>query len=179
MTAHESGQPLAHLPWKGSLTELLKQLEGEHDHWNRPDGNWGEGVPINRAERDRREHANSMYVLGSKALLREEFDIAADWLGQATDESHPGAWFRYAVLVHRLGPEFFGEDEARVQFGFLVAGAAECGPGDATRMRPLLRDPRASLAAVDEWEDPRFAPELLAALRARPCSDPEGPPGPG
>lgn len=161
-------------PRVGSLIELRGQLKGERDYWDRPSGDWGEGPPTSPAALERRELANSMFLLGSRALLRGELRHAESSLGQAAKEDHPGAWFRYAVLAHRLGPSVFGGDGAREWRGFLIACAAELGHGDAARMRPLLRDPGATPADFEEWEDPRFGPELLAALAAPPAAQVQG-----
>ncbi|CAM5272751.1 hypothetical protein [Streptomyces atroolivaceus] len=87
--------------------QLLSRLSGgEEDFWDRPDGSWGEGEyerdeELSKAEAERRADANSAYVIGSKALRRDELDNARAWFAVATDAEHPGAAFRSALAAAR------------------------------------------------------------------------------
>ncbi|RST04173.1 hypothetical protein EF905_33945, partial [Streptomyces sp. WAC05374] len=155
------------------LTELLRELEGTRDYWDRPGGSWdpaadggaGDGDAAAGDAGEVHALANSFYRLGTKALRRDELGTAADWLGLAAERNHPGAFFRLAVVVHRrFGAE--GRDDAR----FLVAEAARHGHGDA---RALLREARASGphpgpgapgAHERPPQDPEFADDVRAAL---------------
>ncbi|WUC83318.1 hypothetical protein OHS33_36055 [Streptomyces sp. NBC_00536] len=65
-----AGRPEPVVP--AGLAQLLAQLAGPHDSWDRPGGYFG---PLTRAyplSVEDRAHANSLYRLGSKALLRGE-----------------------------------------------------------------------------------------------------------
>ncbi|MYR75895.1 MULTISPECIES: hypothetical protein [unclassified Streptomyces] len=87
--------------------QLFSRLSGgEEDFWDRPDGSWGEGgyerdEELSKAEAERRADANSAYVIGSKALRRDELDNARSWFAVATDAEHPGAAFRRALAAAR------------------------------------------------------------------------------
>ncbi|MGW4725367.1 hypothetical protein [Streptomyces sp. NPDC004291] len=90
---------------RSAYEQLLSRLSGgERDFWDRPDGSWGESqrdeVPSN-AEAERRADANSAYVIGSKALRRNELNNARVWFAVAADAEHPGAAFRSALTVAR------------------------------------------------------------------------------
>ncbi|MFF8833175.1 IclR family transcriptional regulator C-terminal domain-containing protein [Streptomyces sp. NPDC015131] len=138
------------------LTELLRELEGPRDFWDRPYGSGDGGAP-DEAEEDR-GRANSCYRLGTRALRRDELGAAADWLGRAAEQGHPGALFRLAVVVHRrLGPE--GREDAE----FLVAEAARCGHGDAGALLRAATGGPVPTGAGDR-EDPEFADEVREAL---------------
>lgn len=135
----------------------------EHqDYWDRPEGNWGQEGAAPPAEEegwwDERAQANTLYVLGSRALRRGELRQAAYWLGRAADHEHPGALFRLAVIARRiLGTA--GTDRTV----FLISEAARFGHGDA---RALMRR-RLGLPEGKErpgGQDPEFYPELAVAL---------------
>ncbi|MFI5940558.1 hypothetical protein ACIBCB_09890 [Streptomyces uncialis] len=85
--------------------QLFSRLSGgEEDFWDRPDGSWGEHEReevLSDAEAERRAEANSAYVIGSKALPRDELDNARAWFAVATDAEHPGAAFRSALAAAR------------------------------------------------------------------------------
>ncbi|WP_344361529.1 IclR family transcriptional regulator domain-containing protein [Streptomyces gobitricini] len=150
-------------PVPAGLTELLRELEGARDFWDRPYGTCGR-APHGEAEEER-ALANSFYRLGTKALRRGELAAAADWLGRAGEEGHPGALFRLAVVVHRR----FGS-EGREDAEFLVAEAARLGHGDARAMLgpPTAREAGAGTGTGTEAkapaQDPEFAGEVRAAL---------------
>ncbi|MCX4804667.1 hypothetical protein OG594_24120 [Streptomyces sp. NBC_01214] len=138
----------------------------KRDFWDRPEGDWGEGRPQERALLELREHAHSCYRLGSLALSKGDLEVAENWLWKAVEADQPGGWFRFAVTVHRRGPCVLGDDVLYPHLRYLVQAAAEFGHGDAHWMRPLLRDPSAVLAPFATWEDPDYGPELVTALRA-------------
>ncbi|TYR44816.1 hypothetical protein [Streptomyces parvus] len=85
--------------------QLLSRLSGgDRDFWDRPDGGWGERQReevLGNAEAERRAEANSAYVIGSKALRRDELDNARTWFAVAADAEHPGAAFRSALTAAR------------------------------------------------------------------------------
>lgn len=85
--------------------QLLSRLSGgDRDFWDRPDGSWGERQReevLGEAETERRADANSAYVIGSKALRRDELDNARAWFAVAADAEHPGAAFRSALAAAR------------------------------------------------------------------------------
>ncbi|MEV7512052.1 hypothetical protein AB0O57_29260 [Streptomyces sp. NPDC091201] len=144
---------------------MTAPLAGRRDFWDRPEGDWGDGRPQEQAHVEFREHANSCYRMGSVALSRGDLAASEKWLGKAMDADHPGAWLRFAVIIHRLGPCRVGEQFQYAHLRFLVQGAADFGHGDAQYLRPLLTDATAVLPPAD-WEDPDYGPELEAALRA-------------
>ncbi len=109
------------------LADLLDELAGPPDFWNRPRGNFGPLDDAYGLSLEEREHANSMYRLGSKTLVRGELLVAAKWLGSAAEAGHPGALFRMAALTARAGGPV---EDVR----FLVAEAARHGHADAERL---------------------------------------------
>lgn len=145
------------------LTDLLAQIAGAPDFWDRPQGDWGLGLvqgsaPVRREERAK---ANSFYRLGSKALRRGELGAAADLLVQATEHDHPGAFFRLAVVAHRqLGVA------GRVEVRFLVAEAARLGHGDALALLAELKAEAVGGPGLGQVtvQDPEFTDEVRAAL---------------
>lgn len=142
-------------------------LEQRADFWDRPDGDWGEGVPeFDVTTREVRRRANSGYRLGSVALAREGWWFAEGWLCGAMEADHPGAWFRFAALICQRGSRVFGGDGPDAYLRYLVEGAAGSGHGDAQRMRPLLRDRAVELPPFTSWEDPYYGPLILSALRS-------------
>ncbi|MFF4324494.1 IclR family transcriptional regulator C-terminal domain-containing protein [Streptomyces sp. NPDC001568] len=156
-----AGRPEPVVP--AALAELLAHLAGPADFWDRPDGDFG---PLSRQyalSEEEREHANTMYRLGSKALRREDLLRAADCLGAAAEAGHPGALFRMAALVARAGR---GREDVR----FLVAEAARHGHGDARHL--LAESSRGLSSRMDVsrgGEDPLYAQEIGRALSgARP-----------
>ncbi|MER6999335.1 IclR family transcriptional regulator C-terminal domain-containing protein [Streptomyces sp. NPDC000410] len=158
---HRGRRPEPAVP--AGLTELLSRLEGPPDFWDRPRGDWG-APPTGDGEvwREERAHANSCYRLGSKALRRGELSAAADWLGRAGEQEHPGALFRLGVVMHRQCGDDGGEDVL-----FLVVEAARLGHGDA---RVLLEERaagpgyEAAAAGPVTVQDPEFVDEIRAAI---------------
>ncbi|MER7111048.1 IclR family transcriptional regulator domain-containing protein [Streptomyces sp. NPDC000229] len=142
-------------PVPAGLTELLQELEGPEDFWDRPH-DVGGPASEDAAEAER-SLANSLYRLGTKALRRDELATAADWLGQAAERGHPGALFRLAVVVHRR----FG-DEGRDDAAFLVAEAARHGHGDARAM--LCGTAAGAAEAENPAQDPEFVGEVRTVL---------------
>ncbi|MFZ4279151.1 hypothetical protein [Streptomyces rhizosphaericola] len=90
---------------RSAYQQLLSRLsEGSRDFWDRPDGDWGargREEPLGDAEAARRADANSAYVIGTKALRRDELDNARAWFAAAADAEHPGAAFRSALTAAR------------------------------------------------------------------------------
>ncbi|MFI9213952.1 IclR family transcriptional regulator C-terminal domain-containing protein [Streptomyces sp. NPDC053253] len=140
------------------------------DYWDRPEGDWGPADTAPPADEatwwEERAQANTLYVLGSRALRRGELKQAAYWLGRAADHEHPGALFRLAVIASRiLGP---GGTDRTV---FLTSEAARCGHADA---RHLMRR-RLGLPAGKEkpgGQDPEFYAELADVLGHRDTAPP-------
>ncbi|UQA90728.1 IclR family transcriptional regulator domain-containing protein [Streptomyces halobius] len=142
------------------LAELLAQLAGPPDFWDRPCGNFGPLTNMYALTSQERSHANSLYRLGSKALSRNELAPAADWLGAAAEAGHPGALFRMAALTARAGGA-----GRRENVRFLVAEAARHGHGDA---RALLETAEhgtsASHPVSPVIEDPQFIDEVRTGM---------------
>ncbi|MFE2879213.1 IclR family transcriptional regulator C-terminal domain-containing protein [Streptomyces roseus] len=146
------GRPEPVVP--AGLAHLLAQLGGEPDHWDRPEGDFGPLSHLYRLTPSERALANSLYRLGSKALVRGEFERAAECLGGAAEAGHPGALFRLAVVTART-------DGPLADVTFLVAEAARHGHGDAER---LLAATAGRLVRSRDTEDPAYAGELRLAL---------------
>ncbi|WP_128512369.1 IclR family transcriptional regulator domain-containing protein [Streptomyces inhibens] len=141
------------------LAELLAQLTGPPDFWDRPDGHFGPLAEMYALTAEERAHANSLYRLGSKALGRDELLPAANWLGAAAEAGHPGALFRMAALTTRAG------DEGRESVRFLVAEAARHGHGDARALLEATAGDRLTdRPACPVIEDPQFIDEVRNGL---------------
>ncbi|MEV0375103.1 IclR family transcriptional regulator C-terminal domain-containing protein [Streptomyces sp. NPDC050636] len=141
------------------LAELLAQLAGPPDFWDRPGGDLGPLTAVYALTLEERAHANSLYRLGSKALDRGELLPAADWLGTAAEAGHPGALFRLAALTARAG----GEQRESVRF--LVAEAARHGHGDARALLDATAGHKlAGHHACPVVEDPQFIDEVREGL---------------
>lgn len=144
-------------PAPTGLVELMAELAGPPDHWDRPDGDLGPLSGLYGLDRDGWERANSLYRMGSKALGRGELAVAANWLGEAAEAGHPGAMFRMAVVTLRAGEDW--ADEAL----FLVAEAARHGHADAGRLLAGLAHRRPTREAP-ECEDPTYFEEVRTRL---------------
>ncbi|MFE7276516.1 RNA polymerase sigma factor [Streptomyces sp. NPDC057623] len=85
----------------GGYDELLALLAGPADFWDRPAGDWpartGATAGIQPGVREARQDANAAYLLGTKALRRNDLDSAEGWFAAACDQQHPGAAFRAAL----------------------------------------------------------------------------------
>ncbi|ARE79443.1 hypothetical protein B6R96_36065 (plasmid) [Streptomyces sp. Sge12] len=137
------------------LADLLDQLAGPPDVWDRPDGDFG---PLDHSyglSQEDREHANSMYRLGSKALARGDLLPAANLLGSAAEAGHPGALFRMAALTTRAGGVV---DDVR----FLVAEAARHGHADAERL--LAGTVGRRISGTWTMQDPEFFDEVRIGM---------------
>ncbi|MFJ5552506.1 IclR family transcriptional regulator C-terminal domain-containing protein [Streptomyces sp. NPDC093225] len=145
------------LPASAGIVELLAALRGPADFWDRPEGDFGPLSALYGLDRDAWERANSLYLLGSKALGRGELAVAADWLGEAAAAGHPGAMFRMTAVTLRAGADWV--DEAR----FLVAEAARHGHGDAARLLAGLAHRRPA-TEPGEPEDGQFFDEVREGL---------------
>ncbi|MFJ6501603.1 hypothetical protein OG280_40980 (plasmid) [Streptomyces virginiae] len=137
------------------LADLLDRLAGPPDVWDRPDGDFGPLTDSYGLSQEEREHANSMYRLGSKALSRDDLLRAANWLGSAAEAGHPGALFRMAALTARAGGSV---DDVR----FLVAEAARHKHGDAERLLAGTVGRRVSGAWT--MQDPEFFDEVRLGM---------------
>ncbi|THA44800.1 IclR family transcriptional regulator C-terminal domain-containing protein [Streptomyces sp. A1136] len=146
------GRPEPVVP--AGLANLLAQLAGPPDHWDRPEGDFGPLSHLYRLTRSERDLANSLYRTGSKALARGELERAVECLGTAAEAGHPGALFRLAVVTARTNAPL---EDVR----FLVAEAARHGHGDAER---LLAATAGRLAGRCDIEDPEYIGELRQAL---------------
>ncbi|MEV6476981.1 hypothetical protein [Streptomyces sp. NPDC051657] len=104
-TAHLTAEEDHAMRTMSAYEQLLSRLSGGgRDFWDRPDGGWGERQReevLGEAETERRADANSAYVIGSKALRRDELDNARAWFAVAADAEHPGAAFRSALTAAR------------------------------------------------------------------------------
>lgn len=162
-------------PVPAGLTDLLRELEGTGDFWDRP---YGTGGPAcDGAAEEERALVNSLYRLGTKALRRGELAAAADLLGRAGEQGHPGALFRLAVVVHRR----YG-DEGREDAEFLVAEAARLGHGDARAMLEAALAPETAGGTATTTgttgdhghgiaaQDAEFSGEVRAALGLSPAA---------
>lgn len=155
-----------------TLLLLMGQLCGPSDFWDRPEGDFGPLDPLYGLTAEARRRANSLYRLGSKALLRDELPLASDLLGEAADAGHPGALFRLALIALRQG------DEWTQDAWFLVAEAARHGHGDAQRLLTAPTDSGSSAAAavVGGVEDDTFLEEIRGYLGQFPIQrTPAGP----
>ncbi|WP_328741322.1 hypothetical protein OHA91_39415 (plasmid) [Streptomyces erythrochromogenes] len=137
------------------LADLLDQLAGPKDVWDRPDGDFGPLDGSYGLSQEEREHANSMYRVGSKALVRGDLLRAANWLGSAAEAGHPGAMFRMAALTGRAGGAV---DDVR----FLVAEAARHGHVDAERL--LAGTVGRRISGTWTMQDPEFFDEVRIGL---------------
>ncbi|MFF3675886.1 IclR family transcriptional regulator C-terminal domain-containing protein [Streptomyces sp. NPDC002120] len=137
------------------LADLLDQLAGPPDFWNRPRGNFGPLDDAYGLSPEEREHANSMYRLGSKTLVRGELLVATRWLGSAAEAGHPGALFRMAALTARAGGPV---EDVR----FLVAEAARHGHADAERL--LAGTVGRRISGTWTVQDPDFFDEVRIGM---------------
>ncbi|WP_189807075.1 hypothetical protein [Streptomyces tanashiensis] len=146
------------------LSQLLARLARPLDFWDRPGGDFGPLTALYGLSRGEAQHVNSLYRLGSKALLRGELLVAAECLGAAAEAGHPGALFRLGVLAARAN----GHRGENVRF--LVAEAARHGHGDARRILAAAAHPRrAARSELSAMEDSWFAGEIQEALGFPPA----------
>ncbi|MFF4104341.1 IclR family transcriptional regulator C-terminal domain-containing protein [Streptomyces sp. NPDC001903] len=146
------GRPEPVVP--AGLAHLLAQLAGEPDHWDRPEGDFGPLSHLYKLSGSERALANSLYRLGTKAMVRGELERAVECLGAAAEAGHPGALFRLAVVTART-------DGPLAEVRFLIAEAARHGHRDAQR---LLAATAGRPAGALDTEDPEYAGELRLAL---------------
>ncbi|MEW2418122.1 IclR family transcriptional regulator C-terminal domain-containing protein [Streptomyces sp. NPDC046866] len=155
-----AGRPEPVVP--AGLAHLLAQLAGPHDFWDRPKGYFGPLTDTYALTLEERAHANSLYRLGTKALVRGELLRAERWLGAASEAGHPGALFRLAALAGRA------DGDRREDVRFLVAEAARHGHNDARRLLAATSHRRPSpTEPVPPVEDPEFFEEVRRHLGVR------------
>ncbi|WP_323145311.1 IclR family transcriptional regulator C-terminal domain-containing protein [Streptomyces sp. NBC_01565] len=166
------------------LEVLLAGSRGSADAWDRPEGDWGEGLSgLAEEEAAARREANSCYRLGSKALLRGDLELAELWLRSAYAQDHPGAAFRLAVAVHRRGTrqEQGGHAEAQAAIVSLLSQAALWGHSGARRALGRSGPGKTAEGEGDAGvDDADLASELAAALHegTAPAAVPLSGPGP-
>lgn len=162
-----AGHPEQVVP--AGLAELLADLAGPRDFWDRPGGDFGPLTGLYALSADTAQRVNSLYRLGTKALRRGELGPATESLGAAAESGHPGALFKMAALASRAA----GSRHEDVRF--LVAEAARHGHGDARRLLSAAAHP-VSTAADDmaAREDPEFFDEVRAALKGLPARSSPG-----
>ncbi|UUY52741.1 hypothetical protein NRK68_36415 (plasmid) [Streptomyces yangpuensis] len=169
---------------------VLSEPKGPKDYWDRPDGNWG--LLVGAGALERRQHANSCYRLGSRALRGQDWQRAVAWLTRARAERHPGAAFRLAVVLWRTAEDVSDRVGRGQDVVAAVMDAARFGHADAQRLLqqsgwsvPSTTEETASTAAgsteegvraaagpvatvtgdgVGGWQDPQFAPVVAEAL---------------
>ncbi|MFG2840805.1 IclR family transcriptional regulator C-terminal domain-containing protein [Streptomyces zaomyceticus] len=155
-------------PYLHQVTGPLAGFGGPRDHWDRPDGNWG--VLVGPDAVSRRQHANSCYRLGSKALRRGDIERAVNWLSQARAERHPGAALRLVLALWQRGVATGTQAGAGPQAVDALTDAARFGHGDAFRILREAGWPETELTApagdAEGWEDPEFGPAVAEALDA-------------
>ncbi|MEU6060562.1 IclR family transcriptional regulator C-terminal domain-containing protein [Streptomyces sp. NPDC047097] len=170
----DDGGPGTALP--AELRELRRQLAGEPDFWDRPEGYAVPAEPGSPgpSAADQQE-ANSWYRLGTRALRRNELAAAAGWLGEAAEAGHPGALFRLAVVALRAGGDGGDGGDWAAEVAFLVAEAARHGHGDARRLLAATEPPG---RAGDRSSGPSEEPPGRAGDRGRaPSEEPRVPAG--
>ncbi|WP_030333601.1 hypothetical protein [Streptomyces sp. NRRL B-1381] len=169
MTAYLTAQEDHAMRTLSAYEQLLSRLSGGgRDFWDRPDGSWGEHQweeALGDAEAERRADANSAYVIGSKALRRDELANARAWFAVAADAEHPGAAFRSALTAARRAAQedvrachnLLGTapDNREAEVGRWLRIAADWGHGDARHLIDALSERGAStgVTGVGAGED--------------------------
>ncbi|MFE5538732.1 IclR family transcriptional regulator C-terminal domain-containing protein [Streptomyces sp. NPDC056492] len=136
------------------------------EYWDRPDGDWG---PLASSDAlDRREHANSCYRMGSKALRRGDGHMAVTWLTNACMELHPGAAFRLAVALWRPAYDRGRAAEVREQVLGVLDAAVRFGHADAQVLLDLYTrsEPQEYGFQPTDWQDPEFVPAVIQLLNS-------------
>lgn len=132
-------------------TDLLADLRGSADFWDRPDGVWGaaDGT-LPAATSEGRQDANIAYRMGTKALRRQDRPAARRWFTLACTQKHPGAAFRNILtgddavfeghVLIRYGTGA-GKTHAMLQVLQQLVQAARWGHGDARHLTVSLITP--------------------------------------
>ncbi|MFE1413440.1 IclR family transcriptional regulator C-terminal domain-containing protein [Streptomyces sp. NPDC058746] len=156
-----------------AATERNTGPQPHRDYWDRPEGNWGLLVGPDALER--REHANSCYRMGSKALRRGDGHLAITWLKNACMELHPGAAFRLAVALWREAYDRGQAATVREEVLGVLAAAARFGHADAQILLDLHARSQLSLAKsrMMAWQDPDFVPAVTQILAGYPLARPQ------
>lgn len=148
------------------------------DYWDRPEGNWG-GLLVGRDALERREHANSCYRMGSKALRRGDGRFAVTWLKNACMELHPGAAFRLTVALWREAYDRGQTEAVREEVLGVLEAAARFGHEDAQILLKLHAQsqlpPQEQAVA---WQDAEYAPSVVQILASYPPPAPPAPTAP-
>lgn len=175
MIMNEIGQTVVRSPVPRAAAGRLPVLPTHRDYWDRPEGNWGLLVGPDALER--REHANSCYRMGSKALRRGDGHLAVTWLKNACMEFHPGAAFRLAVALWRDPYDRGQALSVREKVLGVLAAAARFGHGDAQILLDLHARSQLSLAKsrMMAWQDPDFVPAVTQILAGYPPAAPARP----
>ncbi|MFF8248082.1 hypothetical protein [Streptomyces griseus] len=156
--AHPAAEEDHTMRTMSAYEQLLSRLSGgDGDFWDRPDGSWGEHQQVEAlgdAEAEQRADANSAYVIGSKALRRDELDNAIMWFAVAADAEHPGAAFRSALTAARRAAQEdirtchnllrTAPDNRETEVGRWLRTAADWGHGDARHLIDALSQSGAS-----------------------------------
>ncbi|MFF3790843.1 hypothetical protein ACFYXW_12335 [Streptomyces sp. NPDC001981] len=134
-------------------TDLLTELRGPADFWDRPDGNWGaadDATSLPAAAPEDRQDANSAYRMGAKALRRDDLLAARRWFTLACSHEHPGAAFRSILTGENAAGKNrvlisvatgAGKTHVMLQVLQQVALAARWGHGDARHLTVSLITP--------------------------------------
>ncbi|WP_329391379.1 hypothetical protein OG625_40325 (plasmid) [Streptomyces sp. NBC_01351] len=168
MIRNDIGQTLLRSRAPRAATERNTGPQPHKDYWDRPEGNWGLLVGPDALER--REHANSCYRLGSKALRRGNGHLAVTWLKNACMEFHPGAAFRLAVALWREAYDRGQAAAVREEVLGVLAAAARFGHADARILLDLHARAQLSVAKsrMMAWQDPDFVPAVTQLLAGYP-----------
>ncbi|KPI02414.1 transcriptional regulator, IclR family [Actinobacteria bacterium OV450] len=141
------------------------------DYWDRADGDWG--TPASPDALDRREHANSCYRMGSKALRRDDGRLAVTWLTNACMELHPGAAFRLAVALWRQAYDRGRAADVREQVLGVLDAAVRFGHADAHVLLDMYTrsGPQEYRLTSHSWQDPEFVPAVIQLLNSYLAAD--------
>ncbi|MDX3540118.1 IclR family transcriptional regulator C-terminal domain-containing protein [Streptomyces sp. MB09-01] len=176
MIRNDIGQTLLRAGSPRAAAERMPAPRPPRDHWDRPGGDWGLLVGPDALER--REHANSCYRMGSKALRRGDGRPAVTWLKNACMELHPGAAFRLAVALWREAYDRGRSAAVREEVLGVLEAAARFGHGDARILLDFHARSQLSLAQRSQaaaWQDPDYVPAVAQILASYPPPAPARP----
>ncbi|MFJ7592988.1 IclR family transcriptional regulator C-terminal domain-containing protein [Streptomyces sp. NPDC097617] len=175
MIRNDTGQTLLRIGVTQATGARVPGPQPGRDHWDRAGGDWGLLVGTDALER--REHANSCYRMGSKALRRGDGRLAITWLKNACMELHPGAAFRLAVALWREAYDRGRSAAVREEVLGVLEAAARFGHGDARILLDFHARSQLSLAQSQAaaWQDPDFVPAVAQILASYPPPAPVQP----